>query len=248
MALPEVKNKPKPYNVFMLSLCVYVLAILAAHTFFPLDEDTVYILDRLDTVVCIFFLFDFVWSFLAAPKKLEYMKWGWIDLVSSIPMLEPLRWGRIARVLRIVRVLRGFRATKMLSSFLLEKRGQSAFAVAAFITLIMITFGSIAILHVETSPESNIQSPSDALWWAFVTVTTVGYGDFYPVTVEGRVIGVVLMVVGVGLFGTYTGYIATWFIEPNEQEQEEDLDSIKEEIGLLRNEIESLRSVLKEVA
>ncbi len=69
-----------------------------------------------------------------------------------------------------------------------------------------------AILHLETNHESNIHSAADAMWWSFVTVTTVGYGDHFPVTPSGRVLAAVLMIAGIGLFGTFTAYIATAFL------------------------------------
>ena len=74
---------------------------------------------------------------------------------------------------------------------------------------------AIGILQVEKDPNSNIKTAEDALWWAYVTITTVGYGDKYPVTTEGRLIAVVLMTGGVGLFGTFTAYIASWFVVDN---------------------------------
>jgi voltage-gated potassium channel len=76
----------------------------------------------------------------------------------------------------------------------------------------MLIFGSISILQVEIVPESNIKTASDAIWWAFVTITTVGYGDKFPVTNEGRIIAAFLMITGVALFGTFTGFIAAWFM------------------------------------
>src|SRR3972149_6773059 len=70
------------------------------------------------------------------------------------------------------------------------------------------------VLHFEDVPEANIKGPEDAVWWAFVTMTTVGYGDRFPVTSEGRLAGALLMVAGVGLFGTFSGFVAAWFLAP----------------------------------
>lgn len=81
----------------------------------------------------------------------------------------------------------------------------------------MVLFSSIAILQVEDSPNSNIKSAEDAIWWSYVTITTVGYGDKYPVTTEGRLIAAVLMTAGVGLFGTFTGFLASWFVQEKKQ-------------------------------
>lgn len=98
-----------------------------------------------------------------AKNKLEYLKWGWIDLISSIPMLSYARWGRLARIFRILRVLRGVRSVKTLLVFMLEKKAQSAFLTATFISIILLVFSSIAILQFEVTPDSNIQTPEDAV-------------------------------------------------------------------------------------
>jgi voltage-gated potassium channel len=81
--------------------------------------------------------------------------------------------------------------------------------------LVVVLFsGSIAVLNFESAAdEGNIRTAADALWWAITTVTTVGYGDLYPVTIEGRLVAVVLMVTGVGTFATLAGALATWFME-----------------------------------
>jgi voltage-gated potassium channel len=89
------------------------------------------------------------------------------------------------------------------------------------IAILMIIFSSIAILQVETDPNSNIKNAEDAIWWSFVTITTVGYGDKFPVTTEGRIIAAFLMTVGVGLFGTFTGFVASWFMGTNNKENGE---------------------------
>jgi voltage-gated potassium channel len=85
----------------------------------------------------------------------------------------------------------------------------------------MIISSSIAILELETAKESNIKTAEDALWWTYTTITTVGYGDKYPVTTEGRILAMVLMTFGVGFFGTFTAYVASIFVRGNQPEQED---------------------------
>ncbi|MBN1489758.1 MAG: ion transporter [Phycisphaerae bacterium] len=218
------------YQLFMLGLCVYVLLALAADTFFRLDESTSEILEYADTGICIIFLADFFVRLILAKRKLAYLKWGWIDFLSSIPMVNFLRWGRFARVIRILRVLRGVRSMKMLAAFILNRRAEGAFAAASLVSIILLVFGSIAILQCETAEGSNIHTARDALWWSFVTITTVGYGDRYPVTWEGQVVAAILMTAGVGLFGTFTGFIASWFLAPGEKEQEDELEAVRKEL------------------
>ena len=162
-----------------------------------------------------------------------------MDLVSSIPTVTPLRLGRIARVFRIFRVLRGVRATKLIASFILERRAESAFLAVFLVSLLMTVSAAIGIMHLETTPDANIKGSSDALWWAVVTITTVGYGDRYPVTPEGRMLGSLLMIVGVGLFGTLSGFVASWFLAPVHHRQQNDLDRLRSAIEGLRRAIES---------
>jgi len=79
----------------------------------------------------------------------------------------------------------------------------------------MLQFGALAILSAERyAPDANITSASDAIWWTYVTITTVGYGDHYPVTNGGRIVGILVMTAGVGLFGTLSGFLANAFLTP----------------------------------
>ena len=82
--------------------------------------------------------------------------------------------------------------------------------------ILVLEFGSLEILHIEqNAPGANITSASDALWYVIVTISTVGYGDRYPVTNDGRIVGSLIIIVGVGIFGTFTGYLANLFLAPS---------------------------------
>ncbi|MGE0823415.1 MAG: potassium channel family protein [Candidatus Binatia bacterium] len=192
------------------------------------------------TTWCVLFFVDFLISLMRASDKKQYLyTWGWIDLASSIPTVDVLRWGRIARVARIFRVLRGVRATTLIASFILNRRPQGAFLTTVLVSLLLIVFSSVAILQFERAPESNINSPEEAVWWAFVTITTVGYGDHYPITFEGRIIAACLMVAGVSLFGTVSGFVAAWFLTPEEKQQENELEDIRKELQRIRQLLKS---------
>lgn len=148
------------------------------------------------------------------------MKWGWIDLVASIPTFNYFRYARLFRLIRLLRIVRTFRTTQQFINHVYKNRAEGAFTTVSIIAFLLITFSSIAILQFETVPESNIKTAEDALWWAYATVTTVGYGDKYPVTTAGRIVGVILMTGGVGLFGTFSGFIASWFLGGAKSENE----------------------------
>ena len=206
-------EKISVFQLIIIVLSVYVLGSLLVTAFFALPSELMVLLSYIDTAICIVFLVDFVIRFVRAPNKLHFMKWGWIDLISSIPTLEYGRAGRALRLIRLLRVLRAFRSTRILVKHLYARKAQGAIASALIIAILMLLFSSIAILQVETAENSNITTAEDALWWAFVTITTVGYGDKFPVTTEGRIIAMFLMTTGVGLFGIFTAYVASLFVE-----------------------------------
>ena len=230
-----------PYLLFMLALSLLALGLLGAGVLLPLDPDESRLLAYADNAVCVLFLLDFFVTLARAENRWKYfVTWGWIDLLSSIPAVEALRVGRTARVLRILRVLRGVRSAKVLAEVLLRRRAEGAFLAVCLVSILLVFTGSVAILHFETAPESNIKGPEDALWWAVVTLTTVGYGDRFPVTSEGRVLAALLMTAGVGLFGTLSGFVASWFLKaPAAPESSSDPD-----VAALRAEVERLRAEL----
>ena len=88
--------------------------------------------------------------------------------------------------------------------------------IVIFCVMLVIECGAVLVLMAERSaPDANIQTASDAMWWVYVTITTVGYGDRFPVTSAGRMVGVLVMTTGVGLFGTLAGFIANKLLEPD---------------------------------
>lgn len=198
-------------NLIIVVLSVYVLAALVVDTFFTLPNNIHDVLQIIDDGICFIFLYDFFYRLYKSENRLSFMKWGWIDLISSIPSLPFVRFGRLFRLIRLFRILRAFRSIKVLTKHVFRNRVQGTMSAVAIITFLVVIFASISILLVEKDPGSNIKNAEDAIWWSLVTVTTVGYGDKFPVTTEGRLIGVVLMFVGVGLFGTFTAYVASWF-------------------------------------
>lgn len=216
-------------NLLILVLSVYVLISLIIDTFLKLPVEVSKILNIADDFICIIFLYDFAYRFYFAENKLKFMKWGWIDLISSIPTLNYVRAGRTLRLIRLLRILRAFRSTKHLVHHIFKNRTEGALKTAGIIAILMVIFSSIAILQVEDDPNSNIKTAEDALWWSYVTITTVGYGDKYPITTEGRIIAVFLMTIGVGLFGTFTAFLASWFVEETKKEHKEYKTKLDEE-------------------
>jgi voltage-gated potassium channel len=238
MLRPPAERLSPGYQIFMLVLCLYSLGILIYQASGAATPSTIAILDYADFGVCMLFLGDFVYSLVRAENRWRYFfTWGWLDLLSSIPAIDVARWGRAARILRIFRLLRAVRASQLLADFIVKKRAQNGLLAVSLLAIILVTACSIVILRVESAANGNIATANDALWWAFTTITTVGYGDRYPVTGEGRVIAVVLMIGGVGLFGTFSGLLASWFVGKD--------DDAAKEIAALREEVRELRELLQ---
>lgn len=222
-------EKLEIFQLVILVLSIYVLATLFVSAFFNVPPEVHRLLTLIDNGICFVFLFDFFYRLYKAPNKWKFLKWGWIDFISSIPHLEFFWAGRTVRLLRILRIVRAFRSSRVLFNHIFKQKSHGTFASVSIIAVLTVIFSSIAILEVETAPDSNIKTAEDALWWSYTTITTVGYGDRYPVTTEGRIVAMILMTVGVGLFGTFAGFIATWFVEERKEEEEEFIEEQREE-------------------
>lgn len=207
-------DRAAPYELFALALSIVALILLGARAGLPLDPETSQIVDTADFVICAFFFLDFLVSLRRAGNRARYLyTWGWLDLLASIPAVDALRAARLARIVRILRVLRVVKASRLIAIAFATRRRGSALWAAVLISIVVVFGASIAILELERRT-GNITNAEDAVWWAITTITTVGYGDRYPVTTEGRLVAVALMIVGVGLFGTLSGAAASWFMQP----------------------------------
>ncbi len=209
---PTPLHELGPFQIVILVLSLFVLALIAVEMLLDLPPEITRMVRWIDNAVCVVFLIEFVIRFRRAESKLAFMKWGWIDLLASIPEVEALRWGRVFRVFRILRLLRAVRSLRLIFELLFRSRTQSGVASVFMITFLMLSISSVGILVFERSPESNIHTAEDALWWGLTTITTVGYGDLYPVTLPGRILAGMLMITGVGLFGTLSGVVASFFL------------------------------------
>jgi voltage-gated potassium channel len=218
-------SKQKPintnYELFILALSVLSIFNLIVEIL-PIDPYVQNLVVIFDWALTPIFLGDFCYRLFSAPSKVGYLikGGGWLDFIGSLPF-PGLRLARVFRMWRIYRVLRRIGMRNMWQAYR-KSRAESALLTVIFLAIVVLEFASIFVLVTERNdPNANIKTASDALWWAYVTVTTVGYGDEYPVTNSGRIVGVLLMTIGVGLFGVITGYLANAFLKPKSAEQDE---------------------------
>lgn len=194
-----------------VSLLALINLILLLVTRNPEIQRVVMIMDSLITVL---FLIDFIRRLVVADNKRDYLirQYGWSDLLASVP-LPAFNIFRLFRIARFVSFTRKA-GLKEVSHILRRSVADTALYTVFFAIILLLEFGSIAVLLAENGAENaTIHTASDALWWVFVSITTVGYGDTYPVTDIGRIVGILTLTVGVGLFGVVTGYIANAFMK-----------------------------------
>lgn len=224
------------YQIVVLLLSMSALALTAAMALVDARSAVGQLLEYADLTVCVVFLLDFVVSLAYAPNKMRYlMTWGWLDAVSAIPAIDFARWGRAARIFRVLRVLRAIRATRVVASLAVRYRARNAFLAAALVLMLMVFTCSVGALHFEGDAGGNIRTAPDALWWAISTVTTVGYGDLYPVTWEGRLIATLLMLTGVGVFSSLAGAMSSLFLAPTVSNENCELQRLSVEVASLRD-------------
>ena len=126
------------WQYFMLLLSIAALALLAVQTFLAASVKVTSALLFADNIFCLFFFGDFVWQLVRARPRRAYLKWGWLDLVSSIPMLPIFRVARLVRIVRIIRVLRGVRASKHILFVILVHRARNIFAAVVLGSFILL--------------------------------------------------------------------------------------------------------------
>ncbi len=242
----------------VLSLVIMVLLLL------PLPEATQQLLRVYDNLICVVFLFDFCLRLSRATSARQYFfrEGGWLDLLGSIPSLGAFKYAglfrlaRLSRLARIIRLMRGKRGKEIIAD-VLAHRGQYAAFVTTLAAFVLLVITSILVLTFESaSAESNIATGGDALWWAIVTLTTVGYGDTFPITAAGRITGVFVMFAGVGIIGSLASILASVLVAPTEAEpagaSDEPLTEssaepsmeLYDELRAIRAELEALRRTM----
>ncbi|CAM3830820.1 potassium channel family protein [Kibdelosporangium persicum] len=196
-------------------------------------------------VIWLVFAADYVIRLMLAERKLRFVWRHLFDLLAvALPMVRQLRALRVVTVLRVLN-------RKASTAF----RGRVAIYVG-IVTLLVSFAAAIAVLDAERgNPDAGIDSFGKALWWTLTTISTVGYGDVYPTTWEGRLVAASLMIGGIALLGVITGMIASWFLERIQQTEDtvnktvratvhQETDELHVELVTLREEVSRLREQL----
>jgi voltage-gated potassium channel len=209
-----------PYELF-IAVITAISMVVTVLIFLPSVQQVQAILEACDTILCVIFLLDVGRSAARAPTIPSYflgsspgrsIPFGLIELAGSIPGLYLLRFLRLVRLIHVREVVGRKRLPQLVAEFF-RLRAETAAYVIIVVALLVLLIGSSLVVSFEAPfPGSNIKTGGEAIWWAFVTVATVGYGDFYPVSPQGRFVGVVMMATGIGIFGVLTSYLAKSFL------------------------------------
>ena len=202
------------YEIFMAGLSILSIVNLALALFVQ-EESLDYVITITNFLLTLIFMGDFIFRLVKADNKRDYMLrgYGWADLLSALP-LSQTNILRLFRLIRVYRLLKDY-GLRTVGRALIKDRAGSALLTLLLIGMIVMEFGSLQMLRIEENVAgANITSASDALWYVIVTMATVGYGDEYPITDPGRIMGTFIIIVGVGIFGTLTGYLANLFLSP----------------------------------
>jgi voltage-gated potassium channel len=256
------------YDLVIGILAIFSLILLVPIYFGNLSSQDKAVLNILEDALCAVFLFDFFRSLRLAPKKWAYFLrgGGWLDLLGSIP-LSAFAIFRLARLVRIVRLLRKMTGGELVRILTRHVAQSTLLFTLVFALILVFTISWFVLLAEQHAPDANIKTYHEAVWWAFVTITTVGYGNYYPVTGWGQSLAVILMFFGLGIIGVLSSYLSSIFISlqrrrkeegegGNQQEQEngEEVDNAKEktstnletELAAIKEELVALRKVFEE--
>ena len=260
------------YQIFILVLTVLSLVIMV-WLLLPLSQTARNLLNFYDNVICLIFLYDFTMNMIDARKtKTDYFikGRGWLDLIGSIPSFGISKYGgllrlaRLSRLARITRLMRGQNKKEIVEDVVKNRNQYTAF-ITILLTVIVLTVCSVLVLQFESkNPDANIQTGWDSFWWAVVTITTVGYGDRYPITVGGRITAMFVMFMGVGIIGALASILSSLLVgapaAAAEEEEPANPDgknppvdvagppASKDDVSALKEEIASLRLMLEKMS
>lgn len=191
-------------NIIISLLSLFSIFLLSLTFFIPSDSEIYQLISYFDFILCFVFLLDFITQFFEAKNKWKYFYTvGWLDLLSSIPIVYEFRFIRLFRVFRVLRIIK---STRLLIAFIRRNKATSLYGFIVFTAFVTLVITTTAILYIEKDV-GNIKTAEDALWWSFITITTVGYGDFYPVTGLGKLLASLLIFCGIASFGAVISYV-----------------------------------------
>lgn len=242
-------TESKPYNISICILAIVsvVLAVIDFNQGLSPTEKSI------DQIIYLIFVVDYFVRLGISQSKKKFFKGNLMDLIAIIPFSSTLR---IFRTFKIFKVFRTFKFVKILRLTKLVRVGSvigrlavkakrflntNGFKYVLMLSVFAILIATFLMMYLE---KMNFQ---DALWWSFVTTTTVGYGDLSPVTGMGRIVAALLMLVGIGLIGSLTSSITTFFISPEEEKEKPNSEKVEWVFKIYQDLNEEEREIFKKM-
>lgn len=236
----------KIFDTFLIILILMNVCLVIADTF-NLPNKVQIISNRIEVISVIIFTIEYIlriWTadllypeknWFVAKFKYIFSLLAIVDLLAIVPFYLPflipidLRILRMLRIIRLFRVFKINRYTNALSSIInVVKNKQNELLSSIFVVLLLMIVASVLMYSVENKAQPEVfRNAFDALWWALATLTTVGYGDIYPVTIAGRILSAMIAILGIGLVAVPTGIISAGFMENMEKSCETKNEEIK---------------------
>jgi voltage-gated potassium channel len=216
------------FEWLMALLAILVIPALVTERRAPTSEIRTAAL-VLNWVIWLAFVIEFVVRWIADGRR-SFPRRAWFDVVliavtPPIGVPDSMQGFRTLRALRVLRLFRAFGVIAMALRLGRRHFGRRRFHYVGLVAIATVLLGAAGIFVVEADENRAITSYGDALWWAIVTATTVGYGDVSPITAEGRLIAVILMLTGIGVIGVFTATVASFFFESEQQSESAALDA-----------------------
>lgn len=209
-------------DVALMMLALLWLPVLIIPWVTKLPHDVAETFTAIDLFVWAVFVVDYLVRFYLVPDRRRFFTHHLLDLtIVVVPFFRPLRALRLVRLLNLGRVVVILGVALRRSKSILTHKGLH-FVLLTVVAMVFVCAGLVLVFE-RNAHGSNIHNFPDALWWAIVTVTTIGYGDHFPVTEQGRAVAVVMLLVGIGLIGVLTATVASFFVTQNADKERNDL-------------------------
>ena len=243
-----VSNLKTVSDLIVSALVILDTILIGFILLYPSYSNSMYIIG-FDLIVCIILFVEFLYNKRSEDYE-SNLREDVIDIFAMIPllffMILPPAWTNYLAFMRLFRIIILLEKGKKTIFNVIEKTNLSYIILSLFV---IICAGSIAILVLDESSRGGINTPLDAVWYVISTVSTVGYGDVTPDTVGGKIVGIILMIVGVGFFSLLTAYLSSLFMEEHEEEEDEiknNIISMEKSMDEMKSEIKELKELLKE--
>lgn len=210
-------------EVFIGVLAIVSIILLAIESLVSVSEDTLIGIYIADLIICVVFGVEFIQRLRGSRSKSRFLKTNGFEILAMIPAIGIYALGtipmiavafrslRLIRVVRVILLLARMRRVMSRSSRFVQR--SNLFAMLS-ITVIIVFIGAFAALVLDSgTPNTQITNFSDAVWWSISTVTTVGYGDIVPRSIAGRIMGMFLMIIGIGVMAAFISQVSATLVE-----------------------------------